>query len=435
MASMVIKKEEPNEDFVGITHSNVIEAVETRARSASLHSDSSLSDFHSDTSLSDFAESEGESWESDGDDDLPGGGPETTPVFHVQQLGLQTDSSLPPATTRHEWRGPPFTPVVRQPFSGPVPGPTTTMTVDKKESDFLALFISDTMLGDIVRETNRYAAQRKRLDQNWNELTVTELKAWLGLRVYMSVNHFPAVSDYWRSDWLFGNTSVPNIMKRDRFEKISQYFHLADVSKNPRRGEPGHDRLAHVRPILEGIRVQCLAQYNPHANMCVDEAMMAFCGRLALSPQKPTRYGIKVWVRADPHNGYVNDFQVYSGKHDANTNFPLATRVVLDMTQHAQHHNHIVNVNSFFSSPALFQQLLDHGIYARGTARTNCKHFPKDGLHQHHLHNQGDYKALQKGPLIAVAWKDKKVMHLLTTADNPAEIRTVTERRRRDGTR
>lgn len=31
-------------------------------------------------------------------------------------------------------------------------------------------------------------------------------------------------------------------------------------------------------------------------------------------PAKPTKYGIKVWMAADSSNGYVLNFDVYSGK-------------------------------------------------------------------------------------------------------------------------
>ena len=46
-------------------------------------------------------------------------------------------------------------------------------------------------------------------------------------------------------------------------------------------------------------------------------AMIAFRVTLAFRqymPAKPTKYGIKVWVRADSHNGYKNEFQVYVGR-------------------------------------------------------------------------------------------------------------------------
>ena len=96
----------------------------------------------------------------------------------------------------------------------------------------------------------------------------------------------------------------------------------------------GHDKLAHVRPVLEAIRENCLLGYNPHMDSSVDEAMVAFQGRLAFKqylPMKPTKYGIKILVHADPHNGYANHFQMYTGKNAKQTEHGLAARVVKDL--------------------------------------------------------------------------------------------------------
>ncbi len=226
-------------------------------------------------------------------------------------------------------------------------------------------------------------------------------------------------------------------MKRDRFDKLSQYFHVADVSGNPPRGQPGHDKLAHVRPVLEAVRQRCLINYNPHQNVSIDEAMVAFRGRLGWRqyvPAKPTKYGIKVWMRADPTNGYCNDFQVYTGKKDGvRVEHGLGGRVVKDLTQSIQGHNHIVNCDNYFASPALFTELLQDGIYARGTVRVNRKDFPARLLNDKLLRNPGDMVRAQKGELSAVKWKDKRVVSFLSTADQANAVTNVT-RRRRDGT-
>jgi hypothetical protein len=45
--------------------------------------------------------------------------------------------------------------------------------------------------------------------------------------------------------------------------------------------------------------------------------MIAFKGRLSFKqylPAKPTKFGIKVWERASPQNGYCHEFQIYTGK-------------------------------------------------------------------------------------------------------------------------
>lgn len=103
------------------------------------------------------------------------------------------------------------------------------------------------------------------------------------------------------------------------------------TTKNTPRGQPGHDKLLHVCLFLDEISDRCIRNYNPHRNMSVDEAMVKYCSRLSFKQYlraKPTKYGIKVWMRDDPTNGYANQFQVYTGKLEGNVEVGLSSRVV-----------------------------------------------------------------------------------------------------------
>ena len=47
---------------------------------------------------------------------------------------------------------------------------------------------------------------------------------------------------------------------------------------------------------------------------------------------KPTKWGVKVWVLADSTNGYVKRFQIYTGKGEGtDSSIGLCSRVVLDL--------------------------------------------------------------------------------------------------------
>ena len=96
-----------------------------------------------------------------------------------------------------------------------------------------------------------------------------------------------------------------------------EYLHLNDATSNPARGEEGHDKLHHVRPILDKVSSTIRACYTLHRDFAIDEAMVAFRGRLGFKqymPAKPTKFGIKVWERADSTNGYVDKIEVYTGR-------------------------------------------------------------------------------------------------------------------------
>ncbi|MCG8074811.1 MAG: hypothetical protein JAY75_01030 [Candidatus Thiodiazotropha taylori] len=328
--------------------------------------------------------------------------------------------------------------VGKSPFGGPQPGPTIILGPEDNELDFFNLFFPRFLLELIVAQTNLYARQKnaQRPDPNWREVSMREMLAWLGMRVYMSILQLPQTAMYWSTDSLFGNLNIRRVMKRDRFDKISQYFHLADRRRNPQQGQPGHDKLHLVRPVLQAVQDACLRNYNPNQNVSVDEAMVKFRGRLSFRqylPAKPTKYGIKVWMRADPTNGYTNEFQVYTGREGNNREVGLATRVVLDLTRRIWGHFHIVNTDNYFTSPELAHQLLRHDTYLRGTVRNNRKGYPSQLLHKRDVRDQGQFKTATKGHLTACVWMDKKPIYTLSTAENPANLVTAVQRKSRRG--
>ena len=63
--------------------------------------------------------------------------------------------------------------------------------------------------------------------------------------------------------------------------------------------------------------------------------MIPFKGRSSLKqymPKKPVRRGIKVWALADALNGYIANFQVYTGKQGGSTEKGLGAKVVKHLT-------------------------------------------------------------------------------------------------------
>ncbi len=67
----------------------------------------------------------------------------------------------------------------------------------------------------------------------------------------------------------------------------------------------------------------------------IDEAMIPFKGQLKFKQymkDKPTKWGIKVFVLSDSITGYVKRLQVYTGKgiDSGATDVGLCSRVVLD---------------------------------------------------------------------------------------------------------
>ena len=115
------------------------------------------------------------------------------------------------------------------------PGPTNILDENQTELHFFELLFTDKVYEILVRETNLYAQQKVAVkpDPKWRDVEKDEMKAYLGIRVYMSVVKLPETQMYWAKDFLFGSFGIAAIMPRDRFDKISQYFHANDRSVMP----------------------------------------------------------------------------------------------------------------------------------------------------------------------------------------------------------
>jgi hypothetical protein len=74
----------------------------------------------------------------------------------------------------------------------------------------------------------------------------------------------------------------------------------------------------------------------PDKELCLDEGMVLFKGRLAFEqymPFKPTKWGLKVWVLTDAETGYILNFEIYCGSKGEKYENCLMERVVLQLTE------------------------------------------------------------------------------------------------------
>ena len=261
------------------------------------------------------------------------------------------------------------------PFTQPV-GPT--VNIPSSVVEVFELFFTESICVYIVEQTNMYAREvlGEKYD-SWDKVTVGELRAYFGFMLLMGLVSLPALDDYWRRDTFLRYSPIADRISRDRFRDIHRFLHFNSNSNLPLVGEPGHDRLGKVRPVMEALQERFSQLYQPHCANAVDEAMIPFQGRSSLKqymPAKPVKRGIKAWCRADAVNGYMCQVQIYTGRGDSPEG-GLGKRVVLDLSQKLEHKNYHLYFD-FFSSVSLMSELLAKGIYACGTARQNYRDFP-----------------------------------------------------------
>ncbi|XP_048753373.2 piggyBac transposable element-derived protein 3-like [Ostrea edulis] len=307
------------------------------------------------------------------------------------------------------------------------------MESSKTEMDFFHLFFPSNYYEEIAQQTNAYAERVINVNPNpaWYPTNGEEIKAYLGVAIVMGILPAPAQVMYWYKDKLFHPSCIEGKFTRTRFETLQRYFHVADTTSNPAQEDPAHDKLAHVRPLLELLRTNFKQEYHPHKEVSIDEAMIGFSGRLGFKqyvPLKPTKRGIKVWVKADLFNGYINDFQVHTGRHNNVAEKDLGSRVVLDLARPIIGLGHHIYCDSFFTSPDLFLQLWREDTYACGTVRANRKGLPKD-IGTTELKEQGRNVTKQKGSMRVNVWQDKKNITILHTNGEDTSV----NRKQKDG--
>ena len=210
--------------------------------------------------------------------------------------------------------------------------------------DYLELYMTDHIIEHLVNETNRYADQfiANNLEQaqnsyikHWTQVTVTEIKKFIGVLLLMGIIYKPTTHMYWSTDELYSTPIFSEVMNRDHFHLLSKFLHFND-NKDPGYDpkDDNRDRLHKVRPFLDLMRMQMRTVYSPGRELSVDESLVLFKGRLHFKQfirTKRARFGIKLY-ELTTSQGITFDMLVYCGKgmfhdDDPHSDSPTTERI------------------------------------------------------------------------------------------------------------
>lgn len=99
-------------------------------------------------------------------------------------------------------------------------------------------------------------------------------------------------------------------MSRDRYTILLKILCFSD-----KKSERSEDRLAKIRGPFDKLREIFKKSFSPFRNLCNDESLLLFKGRLFFKqyiPSKRNRFGIKSFVLCDCSTGFVLDLIVYT---------------------------------------------------------------------------------------------------------------------------
>ena len=293
------------------------------------------------------------------------------------------------------------------------------------EISFFKLFFTHELIDMICMYTNKYAKfvapQHPVLSMGWIDVTREEMYRYIGLLFYMSVADYPALYLYWSTATLFhGTWARAFISSRRRFQQISSFLKVSNFEN-----EKKDDKLCKVRFLHDYIRRKCMKLYQPDVNVSIDERMVQNKGRYSFRQyikDKPTKWGIKIWVIADSATGYTYNFDVYTGKRDktAKTSFGLAYDVVFRLMSTLFGQGYKLFVDNFYSSVQLCKDLLKHQTTLCGTILTNRRGIPKSFKSKKKLEERGAGQWIRDGNVVFLQWQDNKKVTFITSMSKNA---------------
>ena len=155
---------------------------------------------------------------------------------------------------------------------------------------------------------------------------------------------------------------------------------------------------------------------NPGKNICIDERLMLWKGRLKFKqnlPLKRHRFGIKFFELVDCDTGFLLGFIIYTETDTEFEKFDLGISgdIVAHFLKPYFYKGHVVYTDNWYSSPVLAEFLHDRDTGMCGTVKKNRKGTPelKSKL------NKGEIEVAHTDTWLVLKWLDKKEVYMITT--------------------
>nr|XP_034839650.1 piggyBac transposable element-derived protein 4-like [Maniola hyperantus] len=171
--------------------------------------------------------------------------------------------------------------------------------------------------------------------------------------------------------------------------------------------------------------------YKPQQQLFHDESMLLFRGRLSFRQYiktKKAKYGVKFYILTTS-DGYILNFKINQGKNndtytdDTDTALKSKTeKLVMNLMQPYLYKGHEIYMDNYYNSVALSDKLLSCRTHTTGTLRKDRKDNPKEVVRK--VLKKDEHVWMRKGKVYVSAWKDKRIVTMITTQHHPRLIIT-----------
>lgn len=352
------------DDDVGILSGDETSDVESDDSEENIINEDEI-DSNNDSDVSDFQD------DDDDVDDEPVGemtGPQAR-VDHqlTAKNGIQWTLDPPPAAKTQSHN------IMKQ-----APGLPKTVTKVSPKSAF-DVFLSKNIVEEIIMCTNR-EGRRVALEKNktWVNVNKEEFDAFVGLLLLAGKERSWDVNVRELFLSKFSHPRYKATMSVNRFEDIRRMLRFDD--KRTRQARLENDHMAAFRYIWELFVANCRAGMIPGPYVTVDEQLVGFRGRckfIMYMPNKPAKYGIKIFWLCDANSGYAKDGMVYLGRQPGEpVQTDLASNVVKNLCASIYSTGRNLTTDNYFTTHSLAEFLLTKNVTLLGTMKLNRREIP-----------------------------------------------------------
>ena len=223
------------------------------------------------------------------------------------------------------------------------------------------MFFTPELVQRLCDFTNRNAhlvgPSKPSMYAGWVDLDVDGFFRFIALLMYMGVVQVPNIERYWSTTSIYHGLWARSFMTKHRYKQIMCFFKTCDPEG--KENVSPEMKLGKVNLLINIIRMRCSKLYQPGPNLSIDERMVANKGRYSFRQyirDKPTKWGMKLWVLADPRNGYTYDFDAYLGKSVRSSPFGLAYDVVMKFARKLAHRGYRLFFDNFYTGVQLLKE-------------------------------------------------------------------------------
>lgn len=248
---------------------------------------------------------------------------------------------------------------------------------------------NNEMRNIVIAETNRKAKNIFDADnelhsdkqpKTWKLLTTEEFNAFLAVLVTAGVHH----SNKEHLTELFKDYSHPlyrACIGKNRFKEISRFLRFDDF--NTREERLKTDKAAPISNLFSMLNENLFDFYVASEYVTIDEQLFAYRGRTRFTqymPNKPAKYGIKVWWACDALSGYPMFGEIYTGKPITGREVNQGERVVKTLSIKFKDTGRNIVTDNFFTTLHLAKFLSTWSLSFVGTIKKNKTCIPKEML-------------------------------------------------------